>query len=148
HPVRVLSYGLTRDGGGAGRTRGGTGITRVVEFTENSTVTIVADRDRSRPYGLLGGHPGANARFELVLPDGEVRALSSKTPPTSVPAGARLTFTCAGGGGYGAPSARPIADIQDDVDDEYLTPEAAQRDYGVTVTRVAGRVEGEWVVSR
>lgn len=148
HPVRVLSYGLTADGSGAGRNRGGSGITRVVEFTENSTVTIVADRDRSRPYGLFGGNGGGLARFELTLPDGEVRVLSSKTPPTSVPAGARLSFTCAGGGGYGAPEERELTAIQDDLDDDYLTPEAARRDYGVTVTRDPSRVEGGWVVSR
>ncbi|SDQ94673.1 hydantoinase B/oxoprolinase family protein [Microbacterium sp. cf332] len=148
HPVRVLSYALTPDGGGAGRTRGGSGITRVLEFTERSTVTIVADRDRSRPYGLRGGRPGALARFELVLPDGEVRTLSSKTPPTRVPAGARLTFTCAGGGGYGDPAERGLAEIQDDLDDGYLSPEAARRDYGVTVEPAPGRPDGAWIVSR
>jgi len=148
HPVRIVSYALTQGGGGAGRHRGGTGITRVVEFTENSTVTIVADRDQSRPYGLLGGAPGGNARFELTLPDGTVRTLSSKTPPTSVPAGARLVFTCAGAGGYGDPLERALPAIQADLDDEYLTPEAARRDYGVTVTHAPMRADGEWVASR
>ena len=148
HPVRVLSYGLTLDGGGAGRHRGGNGITRVLEFTENATMTIVADRDRTRPYGLGGGLGGGLARFELTLPDGTVRMLTSKTPPTSVPAGARLVFTCAGGGGYGAPAERELDDIQSDLDDGYISPAAAARDYGVTVADRGDRIEGREVVMR
>ncbi|MGO2751540.1 MAG: hydantoinase B/oxoprolinase family protein [Pseudoclavibacter sp.] len=148
HPVRVISYSLTQDGGGAGRRRGGAGITRVVEFTEDSTVTIVADRDQSAPYGLFGGLDGGRARFELTLPDGEVRLLGSKTPPSSVPAGARLVFTCAGAGGYGAPAERSLEAIQDDLDDDYVTPDAVRRDYGVEVVLDPSRVEGAWVVTR
>jgi N-methylhydantoinase B len=147
HPVRVLAYRLA-DGGGAGRHRGGGGITRVLEFTERSTVTIVADRDISRPYGLFGGSDGGNARFILTLPDGEERVLSSKMPPTSVPKGARLEFTCAGGGGYGDPALRDLADIQSDLDDGYLTPERAEHDYGVRVARDEKRADGAWVVTR
>lgn len=147
HPVRVLAYRLS-DGGGAGRHRGGGGITRVLEFTETSTVTIVADRDVSHPYGLFGGDEGGNARFTLTLPDGEVRILSSKMPPTSVPKGAQLEFTCAGGGGYGDPAERDLSAIQDDLDDEYLTPEAAERAYGVRVVRDDARVDGVWVATR
>lgn len=148
HPIRVLSYGLTQDGGGAGRHRGGSGVTRVLEFTEDSTVTIVADRDQSSPYGLFGGLNGARARFELTLPDGTVQMLGSKTPPTGVPAGSRLVFTCAGAGGYGVPSERGIVEIQDDLDDEYITPDAVRRDYGLRVTHEPDRIEGEWVVTR
>ena len=99
HPVRIAEYRLTDGGGGAGRHRGGTGITRVLEFTEPSTVTIVADRDESRPYGLLGGMPGGNARFTLTLPGGEVRTLSSKTAPTGVVAGDRDAGRGAGNAG-------------------------------------------------
>lgn len=148
HPIRVLSYGLTTDGGGAGRRRGGNGITRVVEFTHDSTITIVADRDRSHPYGLLGGMQGGNARFELTLPDGEVRELSSKTPPTSVPAGAVLVFTCAGAGGYGAPSERSLEAIQSDLDDGYVSADAVRRDYGLAVVDAPQRAEGALEVVR
>jgi N-methylhydantoinase B len=148
HPVRILSYGLTRDGGGAGRRRGGSGITRVLEFTEDAVVTIVADRDRSAPYGLFGGNEGGLARFELTLPDGTSRQLGSKTPPTAVPAGSRLTFTCAGAGGYGPTSERSLEDVQDDLDDEYVSPEAVRRDYGFTVRHEPERIEGPWVVER
>lgn len=147
HPVRVIAYRLA-DGGGAGLHRGGGGITRIIEFTEDSTVTIVADRDITRPYGLFGGADGGRARFVLTLPDGTVRELSSKMPPTAVPCGARLEFTCAGAGGYGDPALRTLDAIQADLDDEYLTPEGATRDYGVRVDTDDARLEGRWVVTR
>ncbi|WP_328395831.1 hydantoinase B/oxoprolinase family protein [Nocardia sp. NBC_00416] len=148
HPVRMTGYGLTVDGGGAGKHRGGNGITRELEFTENVTVTIVADRDISAPYGLFGGSAGGRARFVLTHPDGTVTELSSKTPPISVRAGSTLTVRCAGAGGYGPPSERPLADIQSDLDDGYITSAAAVRDYGVVIRTDPARPDGELVATR
>ncbi|MGW5383225.1 hydantoinase B/oxoprolinase family protein [Nocardia sp. NPDC003963] len=148
HPVRIVGYGLTVDGGGAGKYRGGNGITRELEFTENVTVTIVSDRDVSAPYGLSGGAAGARARFVLTAPDATVTELSSKTPPISVRAGSVLRVQCAGAGGYGAPAERPLADIQSDLDDGYITAAAAARDYGVTIRVDPDRADGELVVTR
>lgn len=144
YPVRVLSYAITPDGGGAGRNRGGTGITREVEFTEDVTVTIVADRDCSSPYGLVGGRAGRRARFELTFPDGTVETLPSKTASRSAPARSRLRFTCAGAGGYGDPARRPLESIQADLDDGYVTPEAIHEDYAVDIERDDNRTEGAY----
>ncbi|GAA1733780.1 hydantoinase B/oxoprolinase family protein [Aeromicrobium alkaliterrae] len=146
NPVRVLSYELRTDGGGAGRHRGGTGLARLVEFTEDVTVTIVADRDQSRPYGLWGGSPGAAATFELTHPDGTTEVLGSKTPPRSVAAGSRLLFACAGAGGYGPASERDPAQVQADLDDGYVSTDAVERDYGLTVEAAPDRLEGGLVV--
>jgi N-methylhydantoinase B len=148
HPVHIVSYGITTDGGGAGRFRGGNGITRIVDFTEDVTLTIVADRDVSRPYGLFGGLSGANARFVLTTPEGDRVDLTSKTPPTTVFAGSRLELSCAGAGGYGLPADRELFAIQDDIDDGYISADAAVRDYGVTVHDDADRPDGRLVVSR
>lgn len=148
HPVRIIGYGLTTDGGGAGRYRGGNGITRELEFTEDVTVTIVSDRDVSAPYGLFGGLPGGNAKFVLTDPDGVVTDLSSKTPPTVVRAGSRMLVRCAGAGGYGSPSDRTLAEIQSDLDDGYISAAAAERDYGVLTQLDSARAEGRSVAVR
>ncbi|UOQ56450.1 hydantoinase B/oxoprolinase family protein [Leucobacter allii] len=147
HPIRVIGYEIRQDGGGAGRYRGGNGITRIVEFTEESTVTIVADRDRSHPYGLAGGHQGETASFVLTLPDGTEERLGGKTVRSGVPAGAVLRLTCAGAGGYGDPSLRPPAEVQADLDDGYLSPERARASYGVDVVEDESRVEGRYLIA-
>lgn len=148
HPVRVLAYRITQDGGGAGRHRGGSGITRVVEFTEDVTLTLVADRDVSSPYGLLGGRQGARARFNLIDQAGQSTALPGKTPPTFVPAGTRLHLQCAGAGGYGDPTGRSTVAIQDDLDNGYISAGAATNDYGVIIREDPRRSEGPLVASR
>ena len=45
-------------------------------------------------------------------------------------AGDRLTFSTAGGGGWGDPRQRVRAEIEADVRQGYISPEAARRDYG------------------
>ncbi len=145
HPIRVLAYEIRPDGGGAGRHRGGGGITRVVEFTEEATITMVADRDRSNPYGLHGGLPGARASFLLTLPDGTEERLDGKTVRGGVPAGSVLRLTCAGAGGYGDPAERPLESIQSDLDNGYISPERAARDYGIEIADDLTRVEGRHV---
>lgn len=148
HPIRVLAYELRQDGGGAGLHRGGGGITRVVEFTEEVTLTIVADRDVSQPYGLQGGRPGATAEFTLTLPDGAVERLAGKSVRGEVPAGSVLRLTCAGAGGYGAPAERALLQIQADLDDEVISGAFATAEYDVDIIEDAQRSEGRYVARR
>ena len=49
-------------------------------------------------------------------------------------AGDRINFDYGGGGGWGDPLERPAAQVLDDVLDEYVSVEAAARDYGVVLT--------------
>jgi N-methylhydantoinase B len=142
----VLRYSLSEDGGGAGRWRGGTGLTRVMRLEKDSTVTITAERGTVPPYGLFGGLPAPTAEFVAELPDGTRAELPSKTKPMHFPAGTVITFRCAGGGGYGDPAERDLALVQDDLDDGYVTPERAQELYGVTLRQDPDRPEGSWLV--
>ena len=45
------------------------------------------------------------------------------------------------GGGYGDPMSRPVEEIERDVHGEYITPEQAERDYGVIIDPRTGRGE-------
>jgi len=47
-------------------------------------------------------------------------------------AGDTMTMLTAGGGGWGDPAQRDPARVREDVRHGYITPEAAQRDYGIT----------------
>ena len=146
-PITVLEYTLNEDGGGAGRHRGGTSLRRRTRLDHDATVTFTTDRAVVAPYGLFGGHSSPRARFWLELPDGSRQTVPSKTPGLELPAGTVIHFQCAGGGGYGDPAERDPAALQDDLDDGYVTPKAAETLYGVRIERDDGRSDGPWVVA-
>jgi N-methylhydantoinase B len=63
-----------------------------------------------------------------------------------LPKGTIVHFRAAGGGGYGPPTERDLDAIQADLDDGYISTNAAQEYYGVTVKQDSNRAEGSWVV--
>ena len=99
YPVRIRQYRVRRGAGGAGRHRGGDGIVREFEFLAPAEVTVLADRRRTRPYGLQGGKPGAAGRT-VVVRNGEDSPMPGKTR-FEVKAGDRLRIESPGGGGFG-----------------------------------------------
>lgn len=99
YPMRVTRYTIRRGTGGEGRFRGGDGVVREVELLEDSVVSLLTDRRRSRPAGLAGGADAALGRNLLVEGDEE-----ADLPPKMTrrfPAGARLRTETPGGGGWG-----------------------------------------------
>jgi N-methylhydantoinase B len=147
YPVHVKRYAISDDGGGAGTWRGGCGIEREIRFEREGWLTITTDRAVRPPYGLFGGTPARPTEVTLVSAAGEERSLPSKTAPLLVEPGSTLTMSCAGGGGYGPPQERALEAVQADLDDGYVTPEAAERLYGRHVRRDAERPDGPAVVS-
>jgi N-methylhydantoinase B/oxoprolinase/acetone carboxylase alpha subunit len=63
-------------------------------------VTLLSDRRRLAPYGVLGGAPGGIGRNTLIR-DGNETALPGKVQITLRP-GDRLRVETPVGGGYGA----------------------------------------------
>lgn len=59
YPFRVRRYGYRRGSGGEGQFRGGDGLIREIEMLTDVQVTLLAERRKSRPYGLQGGQEGA-----------------------------------------------------------------------------------------
>jgi N-methylhydantoinase B/oxoprolinase/acetone carboxylase alpha subunit len=104
-PVRVRRYGLRSGTGGPGRFAGGDGIERTIEFLAPATLTLVAERQISRPWGLAGGGPGAPGEHWL-LPGGD-EAAARRIPDkvtVAVAAGDVVRVLTPGGGGWGPPS--------------------------------------------
>lgn len=104
YPLRVRRYGVRRGSGGAGRSPGGDGIVRELEFLTPASVTLLGDRRRVPPWGLAGGSPGAPGR-DLLAHRGALRRLPSKVT-FEVEPGDRLRVETPGGGGYGRPRRR------------------------------------------
>ncbi|MGD8396414.1 MAG: hydantoinase B/oxoprolinase family protein [Candidatus Eiseniibacteriota bacterium] len=107
-PLRIVRYRLRAGSGGAGAAPGGDGIERVFELRRPATVSILAERLASRPYGLAGGAPGAAARIEIERDDGTREVLEARTSVRLEP-GDRLHVLTPGGGGYGQPPAARAA---------------------------------------
>jgi N-methylhydantoinase B len=103
YPLRVVRYEVAGETGGAGRYRGGNGLTRALELTEGTAqATLLADRHTCAPPGALGGHPGAPGRHSLVR-NGKATPLAAKVTLSLQP-GDVLTVQTPGGGGFGEPS--------------------------------------------
>ena len=133
-PLKVLTYGLVPDSGGAGRFRGGLAFARAFELlAERAVLTIRSDRRFHPPYGLSGGHPGGpsmntlrSAAGESVLPPMPMEAFSLER-------GDVFRHVSAGGGGFGPPLERDPERVQRDLLDEKVTPGAAREIYGVVL---------------
>jgi len=127
-PLIVWKKELRTDSGGPGTHRGGLGQVCEVEIrsTEPLQLSLLSDRRHNPAEGVLGGRPGALA--EIELDDGRIPHQKSRTV---VEPGTRLTLRFAGGGGFGPPDRRDPARVADDLRDGYVSPEGAERDYGI-----------------
>lgn len=99
YPLRVRRYAVRRGSGGAGKYRGGDGVVREIELLAPATVSLLADRRVSRPYGLSGGEPGQTGTAVLLSRGGR-RTLPGKFT-IRAEAGDRLVIETPGGGGFG-----------------------------------------------
>ena len=148
YPLRVESYRLLEDSGGPGLNRGGLGIERILTMVADEvTVSAIFNRMRVDPFGIGGGKPGGNSGIYVRLAGEETWSTFSDKFGTMSPSkfsnirlrrGDQVKITAPGGGGWGDPLERSADRVVADVAEGLVTPEAAQRDYGLTVERRNG----------
>jgi N-methylhydantoinase B len=102
YPLRVRSYSLRSNSGGAGEFRGGDGIVREIEVLTNCDVTLLSDRRTRAPWGLGGGADGATGKATIVRLDGSLESMPGKFS-ARLCSGDRLRIETPGGGGWGSP---------------------------------------------
>jgi len=95
YPLRVKCYQVRSGSGGEGKTRGGDGLIREIEFLKPASVTLLTERRRHQPWGLLGGSAGECGENWL-----NEKPLAAKVS-IDVRVGDCLTIKTPGGGGYG-----------------------------------------------
>jgi len=100
YPLRVRSYKIRRSSGGSGRHRGGDGLVREIELLTDCQVSILSDRRKTEPFGLLGGSPGKMGRNSITIPEGRKKMLPGKAS-IEAPAGSVVRIETPGAGGYG-----------------------------------------------
>jgi N-methylhydantoinase B len=133
YPITVLEYGSLIDSGGAGYHRGGNAVHKVYRFEVDGEIAIHDDRERSQPWGILRGLPGAKSSKQLARANGEVISLPSKISQVPVAAGDLLIYRTAGGGGWKDPLDRPMELVQRDVKRKLVSAFKAKTDYGVVL---------------
>jgi N-methylhydantoinase B len=122
------------DSGGAGRRRGGLGVERVVRARTNIMVNNQSDRAHCLPWGLDGGLEGTGNAVELRI-GGQWKTdfPNAKVLVAQLKAGDAFKICSGGGGGYGNPLERPVAEVAEDVRQGYVSVAAAAELYGVVL---------------
>ncbi len=139
-PWLVEDFAMIPDSGGPGQFRGGLAFRRTLRaVSAEITASQCTDRHRIKPLGLLGGRPGGNGSTLVQLADRDDwrtvketynKVSSSKYSNITIRPGDRVRISVPGGGGFGDPQGRDRAMIEEDLREGFITPEAAERDYG------------------
>jgi N-methylhydantoinase B len=125
-PLLFRRRALVPDSGGAGRFRGGLGVATEIEVLgqQHCVVSVMTDRINHPPLGFDGGGAGAP---NIVTRDGE--PIPSKSRSTIKP-GQLLSLRTAGGAGYGPSSERDPESVRRDVENGYVSADAARARHG------------------
>jgi N-methylhydantoinase B len=135
-PLIVRRKELRPDSGGPGKFRGGLGQRIEVEVNtgEPFIVSSLSDRMKFAAQGYRGGGPGGTGGFKTSRGTRPNIKLSQRFD-----AGTGFTLDLPGGGGFYDPRERDPRAVARDVAEGLVGPKAAERDYGIRVTR-SGRL--------
>jgi N-methylhydantoinase B len=127
-PILIEKKELRPDSGGPGRRRGGLGQEIVVRSIATQPMIMLLRPDKMffNPPGLGEGQSGVVGQ---VFVNGEE---ITRFPALPFNPGDELRLLMPGGGGFGDVAEREPELIERDLALGYITPEAAQRDYGYT----------------
>jgi N-methylhydantoinase B len=131
-PLRVEQYETITDSGGAGKHRGGNGLSVAYRFLNDGNIAIHDERWLTYPWGVNGGTPGQRSTKLLKRADGTQQILPAKCDGVEVKTGDLLYFNTWGGGGWGDPFLRDGNSVLDDVNRGLVSIEGAKR-YGVVI---------------
>lgn len=133
-PQLNLRHEFLTDSGGAGKRRGGLGVAyKILWQAPKINASMHGDGVIYPPYGLHGGKPGTvnrpiineGRRGEIKMPSKGLFQLTD---------GDTYTLYASGGGGWGDPLERDPENVRQDVLNEFVSRDRAERDYGVVLT--------------
>ncbi len=134
-PIFVSYRKLRQDSGGAGKFRGGLGVSQEVRLLSSGSVLSAMVRALCPPWGLYGGKEALANRFSVVRKDGAVERMKTGKTPGIIPLndGDGFLIEVGGGGGFWNALERDPERVLADVRSGYVSLEAARRDYGVVI---------------
>jgi N-methylhydantoinase B len=138
-PVRHECCDYATDSGGAGQWRGCPGSRLVKRTLVPATLSTWMVGMKYPMGGVAGARDGAPNRLTVRF-DSDPATVANVANAVPHAAGEAFEYLYGGGGGWGDPLDRDPQRVLDDVLDEYVSPGAAERDYGVVLR---GRLE-DW----
>lgn len=142
-PIAYEAFELRQDSAGAGRHRGGLGAIFKVRFLGGGELGMETARTLEGSPGAAGGLASDVQRSSHIHSDGRVDVIGGIGPDGEwknpllashkFQAGDTFMFESTGGGGWGEPTQRTIQEVLDDVLDEYISIEAAEKYYKVVI---------------
>ncbi len=134
YPHVQWSRDYRTDSGGAGQWRGLCGSHYQKEVLVDAKVyTYVVGMKYPMP-GIAGGAPGAPNEMVIRYGSDDPFKVQHTADWVPISAGERIKYDYGGGGGWGNPLDRDSQAVLDDVLDEYVSVEGAERDYGVVLS--------------
>ena len=130
-PFLVERLGLAVDSGGAGLHRGGLGYEKHLRMLEDAHFMSIADRSILACWGVKGGKAGRSFEVTVDLGGPDERVVDALADAEPVRAGQVIRIRTTGGGGWGDPLERPLADVERDLRWGKVSFDGARRDYGV-----------------
>ncbi len=134
-PTRVLNFELIPDSGGAGATRGGLGIRREYVNLDDARFSIRSTKHVIAPNGAAGGGNGRTGDIHVNPGRADEKRLPTRYADYPLKSGDSFRLDTPGGGGLGDAFSRDPSKVAMDVNEGYVSLEAAARDYGVALTR-------------
>lgn len=140
--VLVDRYGYDITEGGEGRYRGGRGLVRDYRITaEEAWYTGTFGRYKFLPWGMNGGNKGSKNYTKMIFADDRKPEIFGKAAQYHMKKGDVASLITGTGGGHGDPMKRPVEMVIADLKNGYITPETAEKGYGVTVNPETFEVE-------
>jgi N-methylhydantoinase B len=142
YPLRFDYFAMREDSGGAGWHRGGCGSEYGFTMLADAVTTVVGDRMEHPPFGIAGGGPAAPNYVRLKTRGEEWKPeMGSKLEREALAAGDGIRAASPGGGGFGDPLTRDLAEIERDLNLGYVSRVTAETIYGVVIAEETARLD-------
>ncbi|HEX9275372.1 MAG TPA: hydantoinase B/oxoprolinase family protein [Casimicrobiaceae bacterium] len=133
-PLRFDFFRMREDSGGAGWHRGGCGTEYQFTAWSDCVTTVLGDRADYAPFGVGGGKSALPNRVEFRTGGNTwTPEMRSKYENAALGAGDGVHACSPGGGGFGDPLERDVADIERDLNLGYVSRATAERDYAAVI---------------
>jgi N-methylhydantoinase B len=131
YPLLVKRYGFNIEAGsGAGRRRGGFGIVREYEIlSQDASAYCSFGRTKTLPWGMNGGMPGSANVLQVASAKTADCRDYGRAAHIDLSKGDVLRIVTGGGGGWGDPLEREVQLIEQDLDNGFVTEQAAVEAY-------------------